>query len=324
MAQRKDNRSICLSFSEEDYSKIVRDTSLFRKELDWSFEETPELFPEGFAQGYQLKDIRESKKQELPIRRILLRNGESYSIRPSFVMPYMTGRTDDVEPALRLRKWGVPYYALAETFGHNAMYWYRLELSLGRNSIVGTTVRKVDIPEHLAADEHHQTLDGQKVFIATTVADGCCLGASVTTSASTEDLHKGYDVFRQEAIDVEPEYEPKTVSTDGWWGTQGAWKWMFPAIVVLLCFLHAWLKIRDVGKHLGSLFFDVGAKVWNAFRAPNRRTFAQRIRRLRDWAQENLKGIVLEKVLDLCKKKLKWMMAYDHPNGHRKPPGGMT
>ena len=59
------------------------------------------------------------------------------------------------------------------------MYWYRLEVSLGRNGIVGTTVRQEEVPEHLLADEHHQTLDGNKVYVATTVAEGCCLGASI-------------------------------------------------------------------------------------------------------------------------------------------------
>jgi hypothetical protein len=49
------------------------------------------------------------------------------------------------------------------------MSWYRLECGLGRFSVVGTTVRKVALPENLLADEHHQTLDGQKIYIATTV-----------------------------------------------------------------------------------------------------------------------------------------------------------
>ena len=49
------------------------------------------------------------------------------------------------------------------------MFWYRIELALGRNSIVGTTVRQADIPKNLLADEHHQRRDGQKTNVATTV-----------------------------------------------------------------------------------------------------------------------------------------------------------
>ena len=29
-----------------------------------------------------------------------------------------------------------------------------------------------------------------------------------------------------------------------WKGTQAAWKMLFTKVVILLCFLHGWLKIR--------------------------------------------------------------------------------
>ena len=112
--------------------------------------QTPELFPANFAHGYELKDDRMSAKQEIPIRRILLKDGTAYSIRPSFLMPYMTARTADVEGPLFLRKFGVPFWALAHVFGGDPMYWYRLECGLGRFSVVGTTVRQATLPEHSA------------------------------------------------------------------------------------------------------------------------------------------------------------------------------
>ncbi len=83
---------------------------------------------------------------------------------------------------------------------------------------------------------------------------------------------------------VTPEYVPKTVSTDGWKGTQAAWKALFPKVVILLCFLHAWLQIRDRAKHLKEQFAEVSRRVWEAYHAPNRRSFAQRLRSLRQWA----------------------------------------
>ncbi len=82
----------------------------------------------------------------------------------------------------------VPFWALAHVFGRDATYWYRLEVGLGRNSIVGTTVRHGQLPEHLVADEHHQRRDGVKNYIATTVAAGCCLGAALSQTANAEDL----------------------------------------------------------------------------------------------------------------------------------------
>ncbi len=311
------HRTICLPVSEETYTQVVHDPSAFRRLLNEAYRISPELFPLNFAQGYELKDDRMSVKQELPIRRILLKDGTAYSVRPSFLMPYMTARTMDVEGPLFLRKFGVPYWALAHVFGADPMYWYRIECGLGRFSIVGTTVRGANVPAHLLADEHHQPLDGQKVYIATTVGDGCCLGAEPARTAGTADLKDAYAVFKEEARDVAPDYAPETVSTDGWKGTQAAWKMLFKQVVLLLCFLHGWLKIRDRAKHLKDQFAEVSRRVWEAYHAPNRRGFGQRLRRLREWAKTHLGGVVLEYVLGLCGKGHHFAVAYRHPGGHR-------
>lgn len=322
MAQRiatrssRGHRTICVPISEEAYAQIVNDSQQFRRTLDECFHQMPELFPKNFAAGYQFKDGRRSAKQDVPIRRIVLNDGLAYSVRPSFLMPYMTARTDDAQGPLFLRKFGVPFWALARVFGHSPMYWYRMECGLGRFSVAGTTVHQAVLPEHLLADEHHQTLDGRKVYIATTVAAGCVLGAEPATTAGTDDLKDAYAVFEQEARDIAPKYAPKTVNTDGWKATKAAWKILFEHVVILQCFLHAWLKIRDRAKHLDQ-FAEISRRVWEAYHAPDRRCFGQRIRSLRTWAREHVSGIVLEKVLDLCKKRDRWSIAYRHPEGHR-------
>jgi hypothetical protein len=218
---------------------------------------------------------------------------------------------------LFLRKFGVPYWALARVFGGDPMSWYRRECALGRFSVVGTTVRQAELPAHLLADEHHQTLDGKKVYIATTVGSGCVLGAELAPTAGTDDLKAAYGLFKEEARDIAPEYAPKTVSTDGWKPTRAAWRALFRRVVILLCFLHAWLKIRDRAKHLKEVFAEVSRQVWGAFHAPDRRHFGQRLRRLRQWATDHLTGLVLEKVLNLCDKRDRWSLAYRHPGGHR-------
>src|SRR4051795_10737874 len=188
------HRTICLPVSEDSYTIAVGDPSAFRRLLDEGFRAAPELFPPGFDRGYELKDDRTSAKRGTPIRRIRLRDGAAYSVRPSFLMPYMTARVADVEGPLFLRTFGVPYWALASLFGADPMYWYRLECGLGRFSVVGTTVRRAELPAHLLADEHHQSRDGQKVYIATTVGDGCCLGAEPAEAAGTTELTVAYAV----------------------------------------------------------------------------------------------------------------------------------
>jgi hypothetical protein len=74
------------------------------------------------------------------------------------------------------------------------------------------------------ADEKHSWWLGNRVYIATTAAQGCFLGAALTPTADTEGLTKAYGVFATEAQALQPGYCPETVNTDGWEQTQSAWK----------------------------------------------------------------------------------------------------
>jgi hypothetical protein len=311
--------TICLPIGTDRYQQLIDSPADFRRWLDEAFRDHPELFPKAFASGYTLKDSRVSAKLGLRLRRIeCTADGAAFTVRPAFVMPYLVGWTDDVAGPLFLRSFGVPFWALARVFGKDPMYWYRLEVGLGRNSIVGTTCRQADVPEHLVADEHHQTRDGAKNYIATTVGAGCCLGAALAPSASAEDLQAAYGVFKQEAENVQPNYAPQTVNTDGWAATRQAWRALFPLAVLLRCFLHGWLSIRERAKHLGELFRTLGEKVWHAYHAPGRRSFAQRLRRLGEWASQHVKATwVLEQVRKLCGRAREYGQAYGHAGGHR-------
>jgi hypothetical protein len=97
----------------------------FREFLDGQIASHPELFPEAISAGYDFHDQYRSRKLKLTLRRIKLnRTGEAFTVRPSFVLPYCVGRTDEVEKALYLRLWGVPFAALAYVFGRDEMFWY--------------------------------------------------------------------------------------------------------------------------------------------------------------------------------------------------------
>jgi hypothetical protein len=225
-----------------------------------------------------------------------------------------------VEKPLFLRKFNVPFWGLAYVFGRDAMYWYRLECTLGRNSLVGTTVKSAEtLPQDLVADEKHTKQGGQKVYIAVTVGLGCILGAEITLRADTQALTKAYGVFKSEAQQLEPDYQPKSVNLDGWLATKQAWLTLFPQITIILCFLHAFLSIRNrATKKAAETFRLISQKVWDAYHAPDKRSFSQRIRRLRDWANQHLaQGPVKEKLLSLCHKRDTFVKAYEHPTAHR-------
>jgi hypothetical protein len=316
-AQPRGCSTLCLPIVQADYEALVDSPAAFRAWVDQAFRDHPELFPDDFAQGYTLKDDSTSRKLGVRLRRLSCKaSGRSVTVRPSFVLPYHSGYTDDVEKPLFLRRFGVPYWALAYVFGKGPSYWQRLEVSLGRSSIVGTTVRIVDLPEHLAADEHHQTRDGDKVYVTTVVAYGCCLGACVVNTCDEVALTYGYGQFQQEAHDIDPAYAPQTVNLDGWQATSLAWLALFPLIVILRCFLHGWISIRD-GCKKHPQFQAVSDQVWHAYEAPDRRTFAQRLRRLREWAFQTLTGDLRERTLKLCDRATTYGQAYAHPEGHR-------
>jgi len=245
---KKGYRTIRLPLAESEYDRFLTDRSYAKARLEELYEECAALLPNAFPSGYPFFGYTEpSMKQQLLCRRIRLEQGHTvFTIAPAFVMPYMTGRTQDVDDALFLRRFHVPCWAIAHVFGRDAMYWYRLDHGLGRFSLVGTTVKSPEhLPKDLVADEKHSWLKGERVDIATTAAHDCILGASVAPSASQVDLEKAYGVFAREAQAVDAAYAPETVNTDGWQATQGAWKALFTQITVILCFLHAFLKIRD-------------------------------------------------------------------------------
>jgi hypothetical protein len=310
--------TLCLPLGKDDYNDLIDDPGQFRGWLDQSFRSWPERFPKAFPGGYRLKDARTSTRTGLRLRRIRLKTtGQAFSVRPSFLLPYMVGTTEDAQGPLFLRAFGVPFWALARVFGRSAMYWYRLEVSLGRNRIAGTTVRRAALPEHLLADEHHQGRDGVKNYIATTVGDDCCLGAALAPTANADDLTDAYAVFKREAQEVQPGYRAQTVSVDGWAATRQAWLALFPLVALLRCFLHGWLNIRSRGK-LDQTFAELSAKVWEAYHAPGRRSFGQRLRRLWEWAQRHVEASwVLAQVRKLCGRSQEYGEAYRHPGGHR-------
>ena len=277
----------------------------------------PELFPAGFDQGYCLHGFgRESLKLSgLKLRKIVLANGASYWLRPSFIFSYMTGTVDQLAYPLLLAAHGVPPWLLTIGFGHSDMYWYRVIERLGRNSLVGTTVHdSAQLPEHLVADEHHADWAGQKGYIPTTVGGGCILGVALTASADDVHLQEAYGVFAAEARDVDPEYAPQTVNTDGWASTRNAFQTLFPLITVVLCFLHGFLKIRDRCRKARELH----RRVWDVYRAATAEEFRRLMNEFQQWcATQTWTAAVHEMLTKLWNKTEFYVVAYSHQGCHR-------
>jgi hypothetical protein len=310
--------TICLPLGKDAYLDLIGDPARFRAWLDGAFRDCPELFPRAFAGGYTLQDCRASARTGLRPRRVLCKStGQSSSARPSSVLPYQAALAEEAEGPLFLRTFGVPYRAVARVFGKGPMYWYRLEVGLGRNSVAGTAARRGKLPEHPLADEHHQPRDGVKNHIATAVGAGCCLGAALAQTASAEALQAAYGAFKREAQNARPGYRPGTASVDGWAATRQAWLALFPLAVLLRRSLRGWLNLRSRGK-LSAAFAALSGKAWHAHAAADRRCFARRLRRLWGWARgQPMTAWLLEQVQKLCGRSREYALAYGQPGGHR-------
>jgi len=62
----------------------------------------------------------------------------------------------------------------------------------------------------------------------------------------------------------------------------------------------------------------VHKRVWEAYHAPSKRAFSQRLRRLKEWAEHALPDSAMKShTLDLCDKRVHFIQSYDHRYAHR-------
>jgi len=308
--EKQGRKTIILPIDQSDYATIIHHEKRYRDYLDDCIEHYPELFPNSIKEGYSLIGWRQlGQKLAVNRRRIRVhvRGYEDYTIHPCFVFPYMKGNTVELSKGLLLRKYNLPYSIIAQSFGKDAMFWYRLEQSLAHNSIVGTTIKNVDnFPKHLIVDEHHSKWSGQKIYICTTVGNHCFLGANIALSAKYEAFRAAYCFFKKEALNCLPNYNPLTINIDGYSSTRKTINNLFPQAVPLTCFLHGFIKIRTQATKrfddYSQIIFD---KVWHAYRAENKLSFAQRMGHLKQWTLRTVpKSEFKNAILKLCKKKV--------------------
>jgi hypothetical protein len=311
------SKQICIPMTADMYHRIWRNAGEVRQFLEPLIQSSPELFPAGMGEGFQLTGrLPESKKMPgIRLRQVRLRDGRVFTLRPSFVISYMTGTVEQLEHPLLLLSLGVPCWVITQIFGRNDMYWYRLLERLGRNSLVGTTVRdRARLPKHLAADEHHADWCGEKGYVAFTAGTGCVLGVALSDSADEEHLTDAYGQFARESQEVNPDYEPETVNTDGWLPTRNTFRALFSTIVPVLCFLHGFLKIRDRCRKARELH----TRVWDVYRAATAGEFRDQMTAFRTWCEKgSWPKAVMEMVIKLWNRQSEYVVSYSHPGCHR-------
>jgi hypothetical protein len=92
---------------------------------------------------------------------------------------------------------------------------------------------------------------------------------------------------------------------------------LFSLIIIIECFLHAFIKIRERGKHLKETFHQLSQKVWDVYHAIDANSFRSQAADLLSWAEQRTTGYVLDAVRKLCSKVDRFALAYDYPLAHR-------
>ena len=174
------------------------------------------------------------------------------------------------------------------------------------------------MPPHLSADEKHTRFKGEKAYLAVTAAQGCLLGSELCEGAGVEQLKAGYGVFQQEVAHHLPDYQPETVTLDGWEATRQAWQSCFPGIVWILCFLHEVIKVRDLCRSAPGKWQVLREKLWHIYHGNNKREFSQRLRRFLEWAKDqDLRASIQGRIQRLKGKSHRFQRAYDHEGAYR-------
>jgi hypothetical protein len=139
-------------------------------------------------------------------------------------------------------------------------------------------------------------------------------------SADGKALSEAYRGFQQEALQHNPDYQPQSVNTDGWEGTQTEWRTLFPGIALVLCFLHLVLGVQQRCRRMAEVLQEVTEKLWHLFHSLTLRQFAQRLRRLYEWANDpntQLPDAVRQKLLSLQSKAPQFKIAFELPAAAR-------
>ena len=249
--------------------------------MEWA-QLAPELFPKDFDQGYCLHGFgRESRKlPDLKLRKIVLADGTPVLASAQLRHQLHDRNRRSVGVSLALGGTWCSPVAADDRFRpqrHVLVSRHRAagakqsggnhrprRGTVARASGGGRASHRLGRPEGLHPDNRWRRLH---------------FGRRATAAADDAHLQEAYGVFAAEARDVDPEYAPQTVNTDGWASTQNAFQTLFPLITVVLCFLHGFLKIRDRCRKARELH----RRVWDVYRAATAKEFRRLMNEFQQW-----------------------------------------
>jgi hypothetical protein len=124
---KKGYRTIRVPLAESEDDRLLTDGAYARARLETCSEDCPALFPDALPWGDAFCGCPEpSSTQPRRGRRMRLAQGRPVlTVAPALVMPSRTGRPQEVDHAVFLRRLPVPCGAIAAVCGRDPMYGYR-------------------------------------------------------------------------------------------------------------------------------------------------------------------------------------------------------
>lgn len=111
---------------------------------------------------------------------------------------------------------------------------------------------------------------------------------------------------------------PITANHDSWLATQLAMKALFPTVTLILCFLHAVLKIQKSCRRTPEILRNLTGILWSAYKQPHKTRFQKSLRQLRKWTQKNVTSPKLrQKVFKVYRNASKFKVVYAFTESYR-------
>jgi hypothetical protein len=278
-----------------------------------------------------------------------------FTVLPHFVLRYRKMKPTVAKHVLLATHGGLSLELCAVLYNVSPMAIYRLVCALGHHGLVPVLHRcHLPLPRYLLVDEKHTHCRQAKAYLPTIAQGRVLWHLGYTSTKSAKAFGESYGLFRQAALQTDPEYRVRGILTDGFESTRQCMRVLFPKVALGNCLLHAMKKVPaklpaissalrqqlsvrfiqlfvDVQKRAGQRVFALGQKL---------RCFTEHVGivaglpqrlRIQEWIQQKKPGwyavcadrqmpcttTYVDQAHNALDRKLFMMKGFHHPNGHQ-------
>lgn len=282
--------------------------------------------------------------------------GAVFTVLPHFVLRYSSLPPEVAKKALLATHGGLSLENCHLLLAVSVMCIFRLVCALGKGGIVLPLAKcGLKLPAYFVADEKHSYCLTSKVYLPTIVVGRVIWHMGYTQTKNAGDFAHSYGIFKQQAEEIAPDYEPKAALTDGFESTRKSLLTIFPKIKLGNCLMHATKKVpsklqqtaTQTRQSLAGQFyrifsqvpkltlipvFEVGQRLRHFVERVKKLTGDQNAERIKQWIDEKKQGwytllqdkkipktsTCLDQAHNYLDRKLFDMKGFHHPSGNQR------